>query len=258
MATNIAWTDETWNPVTGCTKVSPGCANCYAEKMAKRLAGRYGYPADDPFKVTMHPDRLERPLRWKKPRRVFVCSMSDFFHPMIPLSFQMQAYSIMRKCPHCVFQILTKRPGLMAMAEAAGGLPRLHNVWYGITAENQKWLDERLFHLVQARTVSPVLFLSLEPLLGPINLGLFGTMPKDVVGGHYLQGYNVIQWVIIGCESGPGRRPMQLEWAYEIVNQCLDAQVPVFVKQIEIDGKVSHNPEEWPVGLRWQQFPDGG
>ena len=116
MATKIEWVKnpdgtkgETWNPVTGCTKVSAGCKNCYAERMSTRLAGRYGYPADDPFRVTLHPDRLEQPLRWRKPRRVFVCSMSDFFHPNIPLGFQAELFSIIRRCPQHTFQIMTKR-----------------------------------------------------------------------------------------------------------------------------------------------------
>jgi protein gp37 len=256
--TKIAWTEATWNPVVGCTKVSPGCTSCYAEAMCRRFWQQWDRePPPNHFRVKLHPERLEEPLKWKSPKRVFVCSMSDFFHAEIPLEFQARAYSVMRRCPQHSFQILTKRPDVMAMEEAACGLPKLENVWYGITAENQEWYDKRLFPLVQVRTITPVLFLSLEPLLGPINLGLFGTMPKDVTGGPYLQGYNIVQWVIIGCESGPNRRPMELEWAIDLVYQCREAQVPVFVKQISINGKVSHNPTEWPEELRVREYPCG-
>lgn len=204
--TKIEWTDATWNPVTGCSKVSPGCKHCYAERMAKRLAGRCGYPADDHFRVTLHPDRLEEPLRWRQPRWVFVCSMSDLFHPDVPVEFIAEVFDVMacataacgkrhrheEECwtgPAHTFQILTKRPERMRQVLAeelpnyvghywpgdrplcvsmdAGAWP-LPNVWIGTSVENQEAADERVPSLLATPAV--VRFVSCEPLLGPVDL----------------------------------------------------------------------------------------
>jgi len=260
MTTGIEWTDATWNPITGCTKISEGCRNCYAERMARRLAGRCGYPeAPHHFDVTLHPDKLDQPLRWKKPRRVFVCSMSDFFHPMIPLEFQVRAFLVMRQCPQHTFQVLTKRAELMAMMEYAAGMPRLENLWLGVTTENQEQADKRIPLLLQ--TPAAVRFVSVEPMLGAINLDLHlwehSPVSTGGIGGcdYVLVPRNLLSWIIIGCESGPNRRPMELEWALDLVRQCDAAEVPVFVKQIPVDGRVSHDPTEWPAELQRREYP---
>jgi protein gp37 len=275
MSTKIEWTDETWNPVTGCDKVSPGCQHCYAQRMARRLAGRYGYPADDPFRVTLHPDRLDQPLHWKKPRRVFVCSMSDLFHEDLTLGETEQVLKVMLDAPQHTYQILTKRPERMKIAYTVfcqtfnGGWPTnpLPNVWLGVTAEDQKRADERIPTLLQ--TPAAVRFVSVEPMLGPVDFSAWLWCKWcDGNGGIDGMGYTEcphcngtgqgteIGWMIVGCESGPGRRPMKLEWAVDLVEQCKAAGVPVFVKAIEIDGKVSHSPAEWPEELRVREYPD--
>ncbi len=211
----IEWTDATWNPVTGCTPVSTGCANCYAKRMAKRLAGRHGYPKTNPFTVTVHLDRLEEPLRWRKPRMVFVCSMGDLFHDDVPGDVIDKVFAVMELAPQHTFQVLTKRPHHMATyLNARGfGLNPLPNVWLGTSVEDQSLAHYRIPYLLNCPAV--VRFLSCEPLLGPLpNLNLDG-----------------IHWVIVGGESGPGARPMNSDWARDIRNQCQAAGVPFFFKQ---------------------------
>ena len=250
--TKIAWTDATWSPVTGCTKISAGCTNCYAERMARRLAGRCGYPeAPHHFDVRLHPDRLLQPLRWKKPRRVFVCSMSDFFHPMIPLEFQVRAFLVMRQCPQHTFQVLTKRSELMAMMEYAAGIPMLENLWLGVTTENQEQADRRIPDLL--RTQAAVRFVSVEPMLGSVDAWQYLGAERNPIGLAY--GSVGVDWLIIGCESGPNRRPMELEWAINLVRQCDAAGVATFVKQIPINGRVSHDLTEWPAELQRREYP---
>jgi protein gp37 len=169
--TKIEWADATWNPITGCTKISPGCANCYAEKMSKRLAGRCGYPADEPFKVTIHPDKIDEPLKWKKPRRVFVCSMSDLFHKDVPMSIITYVLRMARSCEGHTFMILTKRPARMKEAireMVSWGMWPVPNIWLGVTAENQEQADERIPILLD--TPAAVRFVSVEPMLGPVEL----------------------------------------------------------------------------------------
>ncbi len=260
MATKIEWVKnpdgtkgETWNPVTGCTKVSTGCKHCYAERMSKRLAGRYGYPADDPFRVTLHPDRLDQPLRWRKPRRVFVCSMSDFFHPHIPLGFQAKMFSIMRRCPQHTFQILTKRIEQLALFDEVCGWPQLPNVWLGITAENQETANERIPELL--KIPAAVRFVSLEPLLGSIDFIEVAYAYKAAgVDGLTLAGlWDHLHWVIAGCESGPGRRETPENWFRDLRDQCEAASVPFFLKQMDRDGKIEKLPEF--DGRVWAEFP---
>ncbi len=262
MSTKIEWAEETWNPVTGCTPVSAGCENCYARRMATRLRGRCGYPADEPFKVTLHEDRLGEPLRWKQPRKVFVCSMSDLFHPDVPDEFIARIWWVMGQCAGYLdpsryrghtFIILTKRPERMQKwlngwndretrrqwIESFGEVydwmsgPKywpdvLPNVWLGVTAENQQRADERIPILL--KIPAAVRFVSVEPMLGPVALDAVcaatdGYMQKIKT---LLDG---IDWVICGGESGPGARPMHPDWARSLRDQCQAAGVPFFFKQ---------------------------
>lgn len=205
--TGIEWTDATWNPVTGCTKVSPGCAHCYAERIAERFRGSVGFP--EGFDVTLRSDRLDIPLHWKRPRRIFVNSMSDLFHEQVPLPFIRRVFDTMERSPWHQFQILTKRSE--QLRHVAPYLPWPSNVWMGVSVEYQRW-TKRIDDL---RAVpAAIRFLSLEPLLGPLNLNL-----------------DEIDWVIVGGESGPKARPMEVEWVTSIRDQCVSSGVPFFFKQ---------------------------
>ena len=263
--TKIEWTDETWNPVTGCTKISPGCANCYAERMAKRLAenrtvfASFKY-AD--FQVATWEDRLSQPLRWTKPRRVFVCSMGDLFHDNVPEEFIEKVWWTMARAQRHTFQVLTKRAERMQNHLSRQWEDAAYNVWLGVTAEDQKRANERIPLLLQ--TPAAVRFVSVEPMLGPVNLNehLGFCLDCDAYitehrrhGDLYHDDVSRLDWVIIGCESGPNRRPMKLEWAVDLVRQCKNAGVAVFVKQLDIGGKVSKNPDEWPAELRAREYP---
>lgn len=239
MSTKISWTNETWNPVHGCSHAgSPGCDHCYARRMSKRLAGRYGYPpAPDNFKVTLRPDRLEQPLKWRKPRRIFVCSMSDLFHDDVPFMFIGQVMSVaalaMQRHGH-VFQFLTKRPARMLEFCHSGyltarGWSKLP-FWLGVTVENQQTADERIPLLLQTPAV--VRFVSAEPLLSAVDLS---KQPKLPVGyrGQMLIDYSYLaylDWVIVGGETGPGARPMHPNWARGLKCQCQAADIPYFHK----------------------------
>ena len=206
----IAWTDATWNPVTGCTKVSAGCMNCYAEVMARRLKAMGQPKYEDGFKTTLHPDVLEQPLHWRRSMLIFVCSMSDLFHQDVPDEFIKQVFDVMRTAHWHQFQVLTKRAGRLARLSHELDWPP--HIWAGVTVEN---LDN--IHRIKElrKTEAAVKFLSLEPLLGPIeNLDLQG-----------------IDWAIVAGESGQKFRPMQEEWVRSIRDQCLDADVPFFFKQ---------------------------
>lgn len=207
---HIEWTQMTWNPVTGCTKISQGCKRCYAERMAKRLRAMGAARYRNGFTVTMHEDLLETPLTWRAPRLVFVNSMSDLFHPDVPLEFIQRVFSTMERCPQHTFQALTKRSG--RLLEVADALPWPANVWMGVSVENAA-VVQRVTDLQQVP--ASVRFLSVEPLVGPIrHLPLEG-----------------IHWVIVGGESGPGARPMKLAWVERIHAQCQEANVPFFFKQ---------------------------
>jgi protein gp37 len=207
---NIEWTEATWNPVTGCSKVSAGCKNCYAERLALRLQAMGNARYRNGFKVTLHHDLIELPKRWREPRLIFVNSMSDLFHERVPLDFIQRVFSTMRACPHHTFQILTKRSS--RLREFAPELDWPANVWMGVSVE-----DARVLHRVHDLQTVPaaVRFLSCEPLIGPLN-----DLP--------LEG---IHWVIVGGESGPGARPMRIEWIRGIFRQCRKAKVPFFFKQ---------------------------
>jgi protein gp37 len=207
---HIEWTEATWNPVTGCSKVSSGCKHCYAERLAVRLQamGRIRYR--DGFAVRLHPAVLDLPKRWRQPRMIFVNSMSDRFHEDVPEEFIQRVFAVMHECPHHTFQVLTKRSArLRTLALRLAWTP---NIWMGVSVENRRVLH-RIHDL---RTVpAHVRFLSCEPLLGPLD-----DLPLD--GMH---------WVIVGGESGPGARPMRKEWVRSILDQCRRAQTPFFFKQ---------------------------
>ena len=224
--TGIEWTDATWNPVTGCTKVSEGCDHCYAETIAHRFAGTKAYP--NGFDVTLRPERLEQPLRWKRPRRIFVNSMSDLFHSDVPDDYIAQVFEVMTKAQQHTFQVLTKRPGRMRSLLsrrsfrdnfAHWGQPwPLPNVWLGTSVENQRWADVRIPLLLD--TPAAIRFLSCEPLLGPV----------DLFAWNIDRGTRV-DWIICGGESGPHARPMHPDWARQLRDDCLTAGIPFHFKQ---------------------------
>jgi protein gp37 len=212
MATNssIEWTESTWNPVTGCSKISPGCKHCYAERMALRLQAMGQPNYRDGFALTLQPQNLELPLRWKKPQIIFVNSMSDLFHKKVPLTYIQQVFDVMRRAHWHTFQVLTKRAD--RLAQLSPTLAWQPNIWMGVSVENSDYIDR--IELLQS-SAAHVKFLSLEPLLGPLpNLNLKG-----------------IDWVIVGGESGPGARPIREEWVLDIRDQCERAKVAFFFKQ---------------------------
>ena len=208
-ASPIEWTEATWNPVTGCTKVSPGCAHCYAETFAERFRGVPGHPYEFGFDLQLRPERLEQPLSWRKPRVIFVNSMSDLFHEDIREAYIRSVFDVMERASWHTFQILTKRSE--RLAEIAGRLPWPKNVWMGVSVENQRWTS-RIDHLRQ--TPAAVHFLSCEPLLGPLDLDLTN-----------------IDWVIVGGESGHRAGRMRPEWVRAIKDQCDEQHVAFFFKQ---------------------------
>jgi len=234
--TKIEWCTTTWNPITGCSKISPGCANCYAERMAKRLAGRFGYPADDPFAITLHESQFKKPLKWRKPRMVFVCSMGDLFHEDVPFEWISlvisNAASAHRQNPKHKWLFLTKRPErilawrewvLKTRIDVQHAAWFQHVAWIGVTTENQEQSDKRIPILLEIPAA--VRFVSVEPMLGPVALPWLrhGLLDKK----HY----NILDWVICGGESGPGARPMHPAWARSLRDQCVAAGVPYFFKQ---------------------------
>ncbi|OKL37031.1 DUF5131 family protein [Domibacillus mangrovi] len=206
---NIEWTEATWNPITGCTKVSEGCKNCYAERMARRLTAMGNPRYVNGFNVTLHPDLVDVPRRWVKPRKIFVNSMSDLFHKDVPLDFIQKVFQTMNETPQHSYQVLTKRPE--RAAELSSHLTFTPNIWMGTSIENQRVI-ERMNCLKQVP--AHIRFLSCEPLLGPLDLELSN-----------------IHWVIVGGESGPGARPMEADWVRSIRDQCQDQQVAFFFKQ---------------------------
>ncbi len=244
--TRIEWADRVWNPVTGCSKVSAGCANCYAEGVAKRFWGARKFG-----EVVCHDDRLEQPLSWRKPQRVFVNSMSDLFHEDVPAPFITSVFAAMARARHHTFMILTKRPGLakeklecwaqsgLTLREGCGST--LPNVWLGVTVENQQTADERIPILMQ--TPAAVRFVSCEPMLGPVdftNIRDPHLLRHDVLRGNdidkddelrYTDGHPSLDWIICGGESGPGARPMHPGWVRALRDQCRDTNTPFFFKQ---------------------------
>lgn len=325
----IAWTDRTWNPVTGCTKVSAGCKHCYAEVMAKRTFGRLyppvvAHPLPDHIRraydtayapgeadmyeraagmrprrftdVQTHADRLDAPLRWRKPARVFVNSMSDLFHEDVPDSFIDQVFAVMGLCPQHTFQVLTKRPERMRAycRDRFGGkvysvrtptcgtvcwMAPLCNVWLGVSVEDQATADARIPLLLQ--TPAALRFVSYEPALGPVDLTAIRRTRAEGFMRPLDGRFNRIDWVIVGGESGPKARPCDVEWIRAVVAQCKAAGVACFVKQLganaqDDDGsmhgryaaggikhdfpKLTHpkggDADEWPHDLRLRQWPE--
>jgi protein gp37 len=228
----IEWTEATWNPVTGCTKISPGCKHCYAERMAFRLKAMGQPNYVNGFALTLHPKSLPIPLRWKKPQTIFVNSMSDLFHKDVPNDFILQAFDVMVRANWHRYQILTKRSD--RLKELNSELPWASHIWMGVSVESEDYTD-RIDHL--RGTNAHVKFLSLEPLLGPLpNLDLRG-----------------IDWAIVGGESGPGARPMPEAWVVEIRDQCLRSRVPFFFKQW--GGVNKKRAGRILEGRTWDQMP---
>lgn len=228
----IEWTESTWNPLTGCTKISPGCKYCYAERMAKRLQAMNQPNYVNGFKLTMHEHVVEKPLEWKTPQVIFVNSMSDLFHKDVPLEFIQRVFDTMKRAHWHQFQVLTKRSE--RLAELSPYLEWTDNIWMGVSVENEKYT----FRIDDLRkTGAKIKFLSVEPLIGPISkMNLRG-----------------INWVIVGGESGPGARPLEREWVVNIRDQCLKAKVPFFFKQW--GGVQKKKTGRLLDGRTWDQMP---
>lgn len=207
---SIEWTESTWNPITGCNKISPGCKFCYAERMSKRLKAMGSANYENGFKLTLHEHVLELPLKWKKPQTIFVNSMSDLFHKNVPLEFIQKVFNVMNRTPWHTYQVLTKRSD--RLKELSKQIEWGKNIWLGVSVENQDYT----FRIDDLRNTGALLkFLSIEPLIGPVRK---------------LKLKN-IHWVIVGGESGPKARPMKPEWVLDIKDQCVEAGVPFFFKQ---------------------------
>lgn len=284
--TKIEWADKSWSPITGCSPVSEGCTNCYARRMAKRLAGRFGYPKDEPFRVTFHSDKLLEPLKWRKPRRIFVCSMGDLFHDEVEEDWIDEIFQTIAENIH-TFLILTKRPNRMKTYcdwYVRNEIELPENLWPGVSVENQKRADERIPILLQIP--AKVRFISIEPMLERMDLrDYLNGMPEPRGGGtHYItkdmasdacmpeiEGMRVdeepewiqtvepLNWVILGGETGPGARPMHPDWVRSVRDQCQEAGVPFFFKNMgsahepQLEGKITAGRlldgkiwEEWP------------
>jgi protein gp37 len=228
----IEWTEATWNPVTGCTKVSPGCKNCYAERLSMRLQSMGNPRYARGFELTLQPDQVELPLKWRRPRRIFVNSMSDLFHEAVPDEFIRSVFDVMNRAHWHHFQVLTKRA--KRLAELASGLQWGQNIWQGVSVESAGYLW-RVQHL--RRVPAKVRFLSVEPLLGAIpELSLEG-----------------IDWVIVGGESGPRHRTIREEWVTDIRDQCRQQRVAFFFKQW--GGRTSKSGGNMLEGRRWMEYP---
>jgi protein gp37 len=229
---SIEWTESTWNPVTGCTKISPGCKHCYAERMAQRLQSMGQRNYTNGFELTLQPHMLELPLSWKKPQTIFVNSMSDLFHPDVPLAYVKSVFEIMEKAHWHRFQVLTKRAD--RLREVSQDLPWPTNVWMGVSVETARY-RRRIDFLRESGALTK--FLSLEPLLGPLD-------DLDLSG---------IDWVIVGGESGPGARPMDPDWVLTIRDQCQRGNVPFFFKQWGGNNKKSAG--RVLEGRTWDEMP---
>ncbi len=235
----IEWTDATWNPVTGCTKISPGCDHCYAERFSERFRGTKGHPFEVGFDLTLKPTRLEQPFAWKSPRRIFVNSMSDLFHKEIPDQYRARVFDTMEGADWHSYQVLTKRSSLMRdfvrRRYGAKGAPG--HIWLGVSIEDAL-RTSRVRHLIE--TPAQVRFLSVEPLIAPLGR-------VSLVG---------INWVIVGGESGPGAREMRDEWVREIRDQCVASGVAFFFKQW--GGRTPKSGGRQLDGREWNEMPQRG
>lgn len=230
----IEWTEASWNPVTGCDKVSPGCAHCYAERFAERFRGVPGHPYEQGFDLRLWPKRLSLPLTWRRPRLIFVNSMSDLFHERVPLRFVEEVFAVMGEADWHIFQVLTKRH--RRLAELAPALPWPDNVWVGVSIENRRWL--RRADALRTVEDAAVRFISAEPLLGPLD-GL------DLGG---------IDWLIAGGESGPRHRPVREEWLTDLRDRCRAATVPFFFKQW--GGRTPKSGGRLLEDQEWSEMPE--
>jgi protein gp37 len=233
----IEWTDATWNPVTGCTKISPGCDHCYAERFSERFRGVPGHPFEYGFDLTLRPERLAQPLGWRRPRMIFVNSMSDLFHKDVPTEFVERVFATMERADWHIYQVLTKRSPRMrdfVNRRYRGGRAPAH-IWLGTSLENRAQLS-RLRH-IQAMNAS-IRFLSIEPMLGPVGR-------LDLEGIH---------WVIVGGESGPGFRPIEPDWIREVRDQCAEARVAFFFKQW--GGMRPKTGGRALDGTEWNEYPN--
>jgi len=236
IGTQIEWTDATWNPVTGCTKITRGCDLCYAERFSERFRNVPGHPFENGFDLTLRPERLTQPLTWRQPRRIFVNSMSDLFHKGVPNSFINSVFDTMEKANWHIYQVLTKRSSLMVryLRDRYGNALAPPHIWLGVSVEDAKNAS-RLMHLQSARAA--VKFVSFEPLLAPVG-------KIDLTG---------LDWAIVGGESGPRARPMAEEWALEIRDQCRAAKVAFFFKQW--GGIRPKSGGRLLEGREWNQYP---
>ena len=275
--TKIQWTDSTWNPVTGCTKISEGCRNCYAEIMTRRLKAMGQEKYKEGFdKVVCHYEANKEPFRWKKGRKIFVCSMSDLFHEDVPYEFINKVFNVIRFNPQHTFQILTKRSSRLFFDVPDVFYP--DNLWLGVTVENQEQANERIPLLL--RTTAKVKFVSIEPMLGPIDLTkiphfkdhLDNQYYRDVLNQKSISGDDItnypgqLDWVICGGESGHKARPMHPDWVRSIRDQCMSANVPFFFKQWggwapDGNDEVMTKPmakrnKDWLDGQRHHEFPE--
>jgi len=232
----IEWTNATWNPVTGCTKLSAGCDNCYAERLSERFRGVPDHPFESGFDLTLKPSRLDTPLKWKKSRMIFVNSMSDLFHKNIPVDYISSVFDTMERADWHVFQVLTKRSSLMRsfVNKRYSGTKAPEHIWLGVSVEDET-KRSRIRHLQQ--TNAAVRFLSIEPLIGE---------PGELTLDN-------IEWVIVGGESGPRARPMQLGWARSVRDQCLAQKIPFFFKQW--GGPRAKSGGRTLDGKEWSEFP---
>lgn len=286
--TSIEWTERTWNPTTGCDRVSAGCDHCYALARARmnKAAGSPAYQNDGHpltsgpgFALTLQPDRLEQPLHWRQPSMVFVNSMSDLFHDAVPIAFLRRVFDIMERCERHTFQILTKRA--TRLQRIAHELPWPPNVWMGVSVEDQAQVQRRAARLLTVPAA--VRWLSVEPMIGPVDLGGlldYGWCPVHGFDWHECRGPNPLDWrdrgceqqrlgwVVIGGESGHGARPFDPKWARDLIERCRGAGVPVFMKQMGAEWARSHvaykgNKRDvkgghmltWPKDLRVREWP---
>jgi protein gp37 len=233
---SIEWTDATWNPVTGCTKITAGCDNCYAARFSERFRGVPGHPFENGFDLTLRPDRLAQPLAWRRPRMIFVNSMSDLFHKDVPNDYITRVFDTMEAADWHVYQVLTKRSPLLLkfINDRYRTRPAPHHMWFGVSVEDASG-TARITHLRKAN--ASIRFLSVEPLIGPMG-------KLDLDG---------ISWVIVGGESGPRARPMESRWAINVRNQCIRASVPFFFKQW--GGRFPKAGGRLLEGEEWNQFP---